>query len=167
MAYQPFSHQEVRRFFALFWLFAFLLLQFTWQYFFDLSWGIAFTDNALSISLLIFFIGVANKSNYVSKVQGYQYIPVYILLSLLSILCVALNVSVLYYLNLNNEAYHTFLWKSLPFRVLYSWFIITGFTFMNFIWQKLLERKNEHQKAENIRKIAKEAELDKIYQQLH
>ncbi len=167
MAYQPFSHKEVRRFFAFFWLFAFLLLQFTWQYFFELSWSIVFTDNILSITLLLLCIGVVNKSNYVAKVQGYQYIPAYIFLSLFSVLCVALNVSVLYYLNLNNETYHTFLWKSLPFRFLYSWFILIGFTFMNFIWQKLIERKKEHQKIENIRKMAKEAELDKIYQQLH
>ena len=167
MAYQPFSHKEVRRFFAFFWLFAFLLLQFTWQYFFELSWGIVFTDNILSIILLVLCIGVVNKSNYVAKVQGYQYIPAYVFLSLLSILCVALNVAVLYYLNINNETYHIFLWNSLPFRFLYSLFILTGFTFMNFIWQKLIERKKEHQKAENIRKMAKEAELNKIYQQLH
>src|SRR5699024_3826847 len=96
-----------------------------------------------------------------------QYIPTYILLSLLAALYIALTASALYYLSLNNETYHLFLWKSLPFRVLYSWFIITGLTFMNFIWQKLLERKKEHQKIEDIRKMAKEAELDKIYQQLH
>lgn len=167
MGYQPFSHKEVRRFFAFFWVFAFLLLQFTWQYFFDLSWSLALMDNVLSIVLLILSIGFSNKSTYLSKIQGYQFVPAYILLTFLSALCVTLTAIILYYSNINNDTYQTFLVESLPFRFLYTWFIITGFTFMNFIWQKLIERKKEHQKEEKLRKMAKEAELDKIYQQLH
>lgn len=167
MAYQPFSNKEIRQFFTFFWLFAFILLQFTWQFFFDLSWSIAAIDNVLSIILMIFFVGLANKSNYLSKIQGYQFIPAFLLLTILSALCVTLNTITLYYLNSPDELYRTFLFQTLPFRLLYSWFIITGFTFMNYVWQKALGRKKENQKAENLRKMAREAELDKIYQQLH
>lgn len=167
MAFQLFSHREIRRFFAFFWLFAFVVLQFTWQYFFHLSWSMAFTDNILSIVLLVLSIGLANRTNYVSQLQGYQFIPAFLLITILSLLCLGVNAVLLYYLHASNEVYHHFLFQSLPFRFLYTWFIISGFTFMNYIWQKAAERKKEQQKAENLRKIAKEAELDKIYQQLH
>lgn len=167
MAYQPFSDKEIRQFFAFFWLFAFILLQLTLEYIFDLSWGVAFTDNAITIFLLILFIGLINKSNYIAKLQGYQLIPAFFLFTILTAICVSLTTALLYYFNFHNEAYQGFLLQIWPFRFLNSWFVITGFTFMNYIWQKLSERKKEYQKAENLRKMAREAELDKIYQQLH
>lgn len=167
MAFQPFSHKEIRHFFVFFWLFAFVLLQITFQYFFHLQWGIAFTDNVVSIILLILFIGIINKTDHVSKLHGYQFIPAFILITIFSALCLAVNTAILYYLNLSHNTYQAFLFKSLPFRFSYIWFIITGFTFTNYVWQKASERKREQQKVENLRKIAREAELDKIYQQLH
>lgn len=167
MAYQPFSDKEIRRFFATFWLFAFILLQFTYEYIFTLSWGVAFTDNIVTIILLILTIGLINKTNYLAKLRGYQLLPAFFLFTALTAICVAINTAILYYLNLANESYQEFLFQFLPFRFLNSWFFITGFTFMNYIWQKLSARKEKLQKEENIRKMAKEAELDKIYQQLH
>lgn len=167
MAYQPFSDKEIRQFFAFFWVFAFVLLQFTLQYFFELSWSVAFTDNIVTIILLIFTLGLVNKSKYFLNLQGYQFIPAFIFFILLTALCVAINTAALYYLNSSNPFYQAFLIRVIPFRFLNTWFVITGFTFMNYIWQKLSEKKKEHQKAENLRKMAKEAELDKIYQQLH
>lgn len=167
MAYQPFSDKEIRRFFAFSWLFAFILLQFILQYFLGLSWAVAFSDNILFIILLIFTVGIANKSSYLSKLQGYQFIPACLVLSLFAVLCIALHTFILYSLNQSNEAYLTVLFQILPFRFLYTWFVIIGFTFMNYVWQRLSERKKAHEKAESLRKMAKEAELDKIYQQLH
>lgn len=167
MAYQPFSYKEIRQFFAFFWLFAFILLQFTLQYFFQLSWGVAFTDNVLIIAFLIFVVGFVNKSKYIIHLHGYQFIPAFILFTVSAAFCTGLHTAILYYVTPTNNNYRTFLVEALPYRFLVSWFVITGFTFMNFIWQKLSERKKEQQKAENLRKMAKEAELDKIYQQLH
>lgn len=167
MAFQPFSNKDIRRFFVLFWGFTFLVLQSTFQLIFQLSWGTAFTDNAISIILIVLCLGIVNKTKYLPKIQGYQLIPACIVLTVLSALCLAVTAGILYYLNWSDTAYHEFLWQSLPFRFLYTWFIVTGFTFMNYIWQKSLMRTKERDKTENLRKMAKDAELDKIYQQLH
>jgi len=167
MAFQPFSNKDIRRFFVLFWGMAFLVLQLTFQLVFQLSWGTAFTDNAISIIGIVLCLGIVNKTKYLPKIQGYQLIPACIVLTVLAALCLAVTAGILYYLNWSDTAYHEFLWQSLPFRFLYTWFIVTGFTFMNYIWQKSLMRTKERDKTENLRKMAKDAELDKIYQQLH
>lgn len=166
MAYQPFSNKDIRGFFGLFWLSAFVLLQFTLQYFFDISWVIALTDNFISILLIILCIGLINRGNYILEMKGYQIIPLLIIVTILTIVEIAVNITLLYSITSGYDNYHSFLWNSIPFRLLYTWFIITGFTFMNYVWNRASERDEELKKAENLRKMAKDAELDKIYQQI-
>ncbi len=167
MAFQPFSNKEIRRFFSFFWLFYFLVFQLVYIFFFHLHWLLAFTDNMVTIILLIVAIGIANRKNYVINMNQYKFIPGFLVLTFLSILCIAVNLLILYYAVPAGAAYHQFLLDSVPFRFLYSWFLIVGFTFMNYIWHKSTERTKEQKKAEDLRKMAKDAELDKIYQQLH
>ena len=166
MSYAAFGNKDIRRFFWAFWLAAFVLLQFFLQYFFKVSAATAFTDNFVSILLLIVFIGIANSGGYVTRLEGYQFLPALFILTILSAICLSVTAAVLYYINKSDSAYIKFLFTSLPYRFLYTWFIISGLTFMNYIWHKALERNTMQKRDEDLQKMAKDAELHKIYQQL-
>lgn len=166
MSYQAFSNKNIRHFFYYFWLCTFILFQVVLQYFFNINLAVGFADNFTFLSTLIAAVVIANYGDYITRVKEYQFIPAFLILAFLSAVSVTVSAVLLYYFNSTASAYREFLMTSLPYRFLYAWFIVSGFSFMNYVWHKGYARTTLQKRDDDLREMAKDAELHKLYQQL-
>ena len=73
---------------------------------------------------------------------------------------------VLRYTFSNDEQYIAFLERSMPVRFVFSFMIISFITVLNWLWNTLKEQKEYEKRNNDAEKLAREAELSKLRQQL-
>lgn len=166
MSYHPFSDANFRKTFWLFWITTFVLLSFLFNYYLHIDFFTALTDSFVSIPVFILFLGITNYGYFKYRYNNLHAPIVLFFLFFISLLYVALTYGLLYLLNHGNPEYLHFLKDSLPFRVILAWLLFFGMTMVNYVQHQSAQVNRTNEREEELEKMAKEAELNKIYQQL-
>lgn len=158
-----FSYRKLTYFFVL-WCSSWIILQMlALQYTFGFGWQISFADAAVT-NLIIAFAGY-DMILVMKYYQPRQIIRIAISIGMAVLAAFAIHHLTLLLIN-ETEAYVIFLDKSLFIRGLYVWLMIALVTALTWVWFTILE----HQEAENrtlaAEKLAREAELSRLRQQL-
>lgn len=132
----------------------------------QLSWEIAVTDALVSTALLAiasFIIIVIYRfyqpgtTNRINRFIIGASATITFCVILQGILALVFN---------GNQNYLSFLEKSIPVRFVFSLLIISFITLSNWLWNSILEQKENEKRKVDIEQLAKEAELAKLRQQL-
>jgi sensor histidine kinase YesM len=134
--------------------------------FFGLEWKAAIIDSAISNSLLLLAcLLVMNTLRYYLP-RGTQYINIFSICLFLTITWLLL-VKLLLRLALNNyEGYSDLLHHSLSIRFSIAFLLLGCVTMITVLWYNQQEQKEKDERKTDAEKLAKEAELFKLRQQL-
>lgn len=160
-----FSSKKVISFAAVSWLLwigmhtaTFWLLGFSWQ--------VALTDSAVSnILLLLASLVVSNTLRFYQPGKG-RYINVAAWCLLLSVIWVFVSRWVLMYLLGNDVVYPEILDRSLLIRLCIGFLLISGTALVSMLWYTLHDQKENERRKADAEKLAREAELFNLRQQL-
>ena len=165
MSASPFSVVRFRIIFSISWLviivnFIFLLRLY------DLSWNEAIIDSFISnILLLLACLLIMNTLRYYSP-RRERYFHILIWCIFLTIIWSILS-NILLSVSLNHfEGYPAFLKNSLPIRRGSGFLIMICFTLIAVLWFNWEEQRENDKRKQDAEKLAKEAELFKLRQQL-
>ncbi|TAL45396.1 MAG: sensor histidine kinase, partial [Chitinophagaceae bacterium] len=165
MATSPFSVLRFRVIFSISWLIviADLALLLKW---FGLSWQVAVTDSLISnIILLLACLLVMNTLRfYIPRRERYLNILVWCIF--LTIAWILLSRWILLLLYGNTEGYTEFMKFSIPVRSSIGFLLIGIMTMISIVWYNWEEQKENEERKSNAEKLAKDAELFKLRQQL-
>jgi len=130
------------------------------------GWPIALTDATITHFLLAFACLLIN--NVLQNYSPSHHLLVYlVVLSLVfTVLLLIPSYSLLSEVFNENEAYHQFLKQGLPIRFWLVFLVIGWMAMLSILWQNQQERHEQHQRRAEAEKLAKEAELHKLHQQL-
>jgi len=133
---------------------------------FGLPWKAAAIDSAISNSLLLLAcLLVMNTLRYYLP-RGTQYINIFSICLFVTVLWLLL-VRLLLRLALNNyEGYPDLLHHSLSIRFSIAFLLLGCVTMISILWYNQLEQKEKDERKTDAEKLAKEAELFKLRQQL-
>jgi sensor histidine kinase YesM len=133
---------------------------------FDIATATAITDGLVSNILLaaICLFIINNMRYYLPKKEKYWY--VLFMSFALSAVWLALSRLVLKIIFKLDEPYLIFLKQSLVLRYLMAFFIIACNTLLSLLWYTQKDEQEENERKTDIEKIAREAELNKLRQQL-
>lgn len=165
MAKSPFSFTRFRIIFGISWIIIvadFVLLQ-KW---FGLSWQTAVVDGLVSnILLLLACLLVMNTLRfYIPRRERYIYILVWCIS--LAIVWLLLSRWLLLLLLGNIEGYESFIAYSVPVRGSIGFLLIAINTMVSIVWYNWEEQKENEERKRHAEKLAREAELFKLRQQL-
>ena len=165
MATSPFSVLRFRVIFSISWLIviADLALLLKW---FGLSWQVAVTDSLISnIILLLACLLVMNTLRfYIPRRERYLNILVWCIF--LTIAWILLSRWILLLLYEHTEGYTEFMKFSIPVRSSIGFLLIGIMTMISIVWYNWEEQKENEERKSNAEKLAKDAELFKLRQQL-
>lgn len=164
----PASLLSVRRFLVVF-IIAWLILMTDHAvllHWFGLEWEQAITDSAISnILLLLFALLVMTTFRYYAPGID-QYVNVLGMCIVLTVFWLLLSKWLLNTALGDYENYHSFLKRSLVIRTSIAFFILGIVTLISIIWVNWQEQQKSDLRKADAEKLAKEAELFKLRQQL-
>ncbi len=134
-------------------------------YFSDLRFTWALTDASvhwLALGLLSYFI--ANTLSYYHPSRG-KGLLILIAPGLLTLIGLALADNLCRW-TIDHEAYHAFTEEWLVYRYTVFFLILLGVTLLSLLWYRLEEKEDAQRRKEEMERIAREAELFKLRQQL-
>lgn len=133
---------------------------------FDISWEIALTDSigsnallAAAAILIIHTLGFYRPDN-----KNYFYLLVWVVV--ISVIWTAVVKLALISIFSYNESYKTFLLRSIPVRFDMAFLVIGCSVIMSMLWYNLEEKKYMESRKSDAEKLARDAELYKLRQQL-
>ena len=133
---------------------------------FEIDWHIAVVDSVGSNALLaaasiliIHTLGYYRPDN-----KNYFYLLVWVVV--ISVIWTAIVKLSLLSIFLNNEVYKTFLLRSIPVRFDMAFLVIGCSVIMSMLWYNLEEKKYMESRKSDAEKLARDAELYKLRQQL-
>ena len=131
-----------------------------------LDWEIAGKDSAVSnILLLLSSLIISNTLRYYQPEKGrYFYIGVWCLL--LAGMWLFISRWILVYMETNNQLYISLMDKSLPIRFCIGFLMISWMALVSMLWYIHQDQKENEQRKSDAEKLAREAELFKLRQQL-
>jgi two-component system, LytTR family, sensor kinase len=134
--------------------------------FFGLPWKAAIIDSAISNTLLLFAcLLVMNTLRYYLP-RGTQYINIFSICLFLTIIWLLLT-KLLLRLSLSDyPGYNNLLHHSLSIRFSIAFLLLGCVTMMSILWYNQQEQKEKDERKTDAEKLAKEAELFKLRQQL-
>jgi two-component system, LytTR family, sensor kinase len=135
-------------------------------HFFNLSWEAAIIDSAVSNTLLLLScLLVMNTLRYYLP-KGQQYINIFSICLFLTIVWLLLTKWILK-ISLNHyEGYTNLLQHSLSIRFSIAFLLLGCVTMISIVWFNQQEQKEKDERKTDAEKLAKEAELFKLRQQL-
>jgi two-component system, LytTR family, sensor kinase len=107
---------------------------------------------------------INNMRYYLPKQERYWYILV--ISSALSALWLLLARLCLWSIFKNDVSYIDWLWHTAAVRFAYSFLMLSSITMLSLLWYSQREQKEEINRREDTEKLAKDAELNKLRQQL-
>ena len=135
-------------------------------HFFGLPWEAAIIDSVISNTLLLLAcLLVMNTLRYYLP-RGRQYINIFSFCLFLSIIWLLLTKLVLKLVLKHYAGYHDLLHNSLSIRFSISFLLLGCVTMISILWYTQMEQKEKDERKTDAEKLAKEAELFKLRQQL-
>jgi len=163
------SPLSVRRFsiiFSIFWL-VMLADNVILMHWFGLPWDAALIESGISNGLLFLAsLLVMNTLRYYLP-RGEQYVNIFSLCLLLTIIWLVLVKWLLKISLGHHEGYKDMLYHSLPIRFSIAFLLLGCITMISILWYNQQEQKENERRKADAEKLAKEAELFKLRQQLH
>lgn len=165
MVTAPFKIKRFRLLFAACWL-IWMLLQALVLYWYQFDIKIAVLDSFISNTFLICTcILISNILSYfLPQQQRYRF--VFILVSTLTLLWFLISRSILLLLTDNIADYQNYFSLSVPVRVVFGFLIIGGMALISILLYTLQDQEEIEKRKNEAEKLAKEAELYKLRQQL-
>ncbi len=160
-----FSHKVNRQIFWLFWGVTFVIIIELLQVVYGFSGRIAAVDGLVTIGLIILSIALISQSVLTKEGASYKIFPLLIIILLATAACGGIDYYILEAIYRDQPVYTSFLRASLPFRIFLIWILICAFVFMNFLWNRASAQNSLQTRKDALEKMAKEAELNKIYRQ--
>jgi two-component system, LytTR family, sensor kinase len=134
--------------------------------FFGLSWEAALIDSAIANTLLLFAcLLVMNTLRYYLP-KGKQYINIFSICIFLTIIWLLISKWVLRILLGHYEGYTKLLYHSLSIRFSIGFLLLGCITMISILWYNQQEQKEIDERKTDSEKLAREAELFKLRQQL-
>jgi hypothetical protein len=165
MSTSPLSDTKFRIAFVSGWLILMIMQAGVFHYWFELSWTAAFTDGVFSyLLLLLACILITNTLRYYSPRQKYFHIIIWCVV-LTSIWFMLVNWSLPLILK-SVDGYALFMDQSLAVRWCVGFLVMGANTLISVIWYSWEEQKENEQRKTDAEKLAKDAELFKLRQQL-
>ncbi|MBL7733320.1 MAG: histidine kinase [Chitinophagaceae bacterium] len=165
MARSPLSTLRFRIIFLICWLLM-LADQVMVLHFFGLPWKTAIIDSSLSnVLLLLACLLVMNTLRYYLP-KGQQYINVFSICLFLTIIWLLLIRWLLGLLLNDVEGYHDLLHRSLSIRFSIAFLLLGCVTMISILWYNQQEQKEKDERKTDAEKLARDAELFKLRQQL-
>lgn len=165
MASTPFSVRRFTLLFIISWLVLVVdhVLLLHW---FGLSWNAAIVDGAISNALLLLAsLLVLNTLRYYLP-RGEQYVNIFSLCVLLTIIWLVITKWLLRVSLGHHDDYLELLAHSLPIRFSIGFLLLGCITMISILWYNQQEQKENEIRKADAEKLAKEAELFKLRQQL-
>lgn len=134
--------------------------------FFGLDWQPAIVDALLSNTLLLLACLLVMIVLRFYLPRGQQYINVFALCLLLTIAWLLLSKWLLGLLLGESEGYKLLLHNSLSIRFSIAFLLLGFITMVSILWYSQLEQKEQEERKKDAEKLAREAELFKLRQQL-
>jgi Putative regulator of cell autolysis len=165
LASSPFATAKNKAIYAVAWL-AWALMNVRllreWGY----DWDVALADSAVNnILLAIVTLLVSNHFRYYRPKKG-KYLYIFAICGVKSILSMLAARYILTQLFAGNTKYLDFLHKSMPVRLDIAFLVIICIALMSELWYTLQEQKEREARQADAEKLAREAELFKLRQQL-
>jgi len=165
MAHSPLSITKFKIIFSISWLVSIINFIFLLKLY-GLSWGTASIDSVISnIILLLACLLLMNTLRYYTPRSG-RYLNILIWCIFLTYAWVLLDQWILSLSLGNIEGYKEFLKNSLPIRRGSGFLILACFTLICVVWYNWEEQKENELRKQDAEKLAKEAELFKLRQQM-
>jgi two-component system LytT family sensor kinase len=165
MASSPLSVRRFLIIFSVFWLVMITdhILVLHW---FGLPWDASIIDSAISNSILFLAsMLVMNTLRYYLP-RGEQYVNIFSLCLLLTVVWLILVKWLLKLSLSHHEGYTDMLYHSLPIRFSIAFLLLGCITMISILWYNQQEQKENETRKADAEKLAKEAELFKLRQQL-
>jgi two-component system LytT family sensor kinase len=160
---QTFSYRKLGYFFLL-WCTCWVLLQgIALQYTFGFGWDVSFTDAA--VTNLIIAIAGYDMILVMKYYQPRQVVRLAMSVALAVLCAFAIHHLTLLFVN-ETEEYRIFLDRSLFIRGLYVWLMIALISAITWLWLSIQEHQEADMRNVTIEKMAREAELTRLRQQL-
>jgi LytS/YehU family sensor histidine kinase len=135
-------------------------------HFFGLAWQAAIIDAAISNSLLLFACILVMHTLRFYLPRGKQYINIFSICLFLTIIWLLLTKLFLKLALDHYPGYNELLHQSLSIRFSISFLLLGCVTMISILWFNQLEQKEFEERKSDAEKLAKEAELFKLRQQL-
>jgi two-component system, LytTR family, sensor kinase len=166
MSSSPLSDNKFRNAFTAGWLILVIMQGGVLHFWFELSWIAAFTDSVLSNFLLLVASTLVMNTlrYYMPRREKYLHIIFWCLL-LASLWLPSVNWLLTVILKSYN-GYRLFLDQSLAVRWSVGFLVLGASTLLSVVWYNWEEQKENEQRKRDAEKLAKEAELFKLRQQL-
>ncbi len=131
-----------------------------------LNWRYSLSDALISNVLLglFCFVLIAIFSYYQPRGSNRSYRFIFTL-GLAVLYTILLRLTLRYALG-NTDAYHDFLYKSIPVRFIISLLVMAFVTMLNWMWTLLRDQKEQEERRNHAEQLVKDAELAKLRQQL-
>jgi hypothetical protein len=165
MSNSPFSKNRFRLFFAAGWIIVFgdTVLMLRW---FGWSWNISVMDGVIS-STVLFLMGliIINTLRFYTP-RRERYIHILAWCIFLAFIWLVASRSLLFLIVGHVEGYSDFLSSSLPVRGSIGFLLLGCISLLSVVWFNLEEQKETEKRKTDAEKLAREAELFKLRQQL-
>ncbi|MCB0741708.1 MAG: histidine kinase [Chitinophagaceae bacterium] len=129
-------------------------------------WEIAIVDGLVSVGLLTLAGLLIIHTLRFYLPTGKQYINIFSKCLILAVIWVLLIKVILHFFYGQNAAYSKLLYESLPVRFSIGFLLLGCFTMIGILWFSQQEQKESETRKQDAEKLAKEAELFKLRQQL-
>jgi two-component system LytT family sensor kinase len=161
----PYSLSKLLGVYIVWWLF-WLAAQSIVLHRLQLSWEISFIDSIISNLLLalVSYVVILVYRFYQPKSANRFYLFIFAV-GITKVFCIALY-WLLSYVFQDNTEYLIFLEKSISVRFIFSLLIISFITLLNWLWNNIVEQKENEKRKSDSEQLMKEAELTKLRQQL-
>lgn len=165
MSNTPFSVRRFTLLFSISWLVlvADHIMVLHW---FGLSWRSALIDSAITNAILLLACMLVMNTLRYYLPRGQQYVNIFSLCLLLTIIWLLLSKWLLRLTLGGIEGYSEMLHHSMPIRFSIGFLLLGCITMISILWYNQLEQKENETRKVDAEKLAKEAELFKLRQQL-
>ncbi|SDL07776.1 Histidine kinase [Catalinimonas alkaloidigena] len=163
MARSPISGYQAYLSFAAWWV---LIAAFQAYGLRAFGWEVAIADGGVSSALLAVACLLINKNMRYYGPRRNQFVYMLGWCLMLDVLWLVASYRILYGLYNQEKAFTDFLWQTLPIRFEIALLILGCMAMMVALWQSHEEQKRHEQRKTDAEKLAREAELFKLHQQM-
>jgi large-conductance mechanosensitive channel len=165
MATSPLSVTKFRIIFSIGWLIIIADHIFLLQWF-GLSWTIAVVDSLVNDGLLILacLLVIMMLHYYLPQKEKYFHLVTWCIL--ITVIGVLLTKVILKNIFINDDEYKAFFSRSIWIRSSFDFLLLGCFVLVSVIWYNWQEQSEQEERKQDAEKLAKEAELFKLRQQL-
>ncbi|SFD05906.1 Histidine kinase [Chitinophaga sp. CF118] len=135
-------------------------------FWFKISDSIAWTDSAVHVILLaLASLSISFSLSYYRPAKGKMvFVLAYTVAQ--TIMWLGVSTLIMQYLFPNDQGYLDWLHFALPVRFIIGWLVIVGLAFKSLSWYDMEEQRDELERKDTTERLAREAELYKLRQQL-